>query len=167
MTAIPLTFSTGPKVGHSTGMVRPKRAHYYRAACGETGARLTVDVPRSRPLLGRAKESDRRTRRSITRPLTHPPPGRKICPPAPSALRSEFLPCWEAPVVPYLSAGKRPLQFSVQLRYHFSVVSVIARPLFIFQCSCNLISSRCSLSKVHGLRPKIVSCTNRVAELHG
>ena len=44
LTAIPLTFSTGPKVGHC-----PKRAHYYRAACGETGARLTVDVPRSRP----------------------------------------------------------------------------------------------------------------------
>ena len=122
-------------------------------ACGETGARLTVDVPRSRPLLGRATESDRRTRRSITRPLTHPPRGRKICPPAPSALRSEFLPCWEPPVVPSLcsysalySAGKRPLQFSVQLRYHFSVVSVIAGPLFSFQCSCNLISSRCSLS---------------------
>ena len=35
-------------------------------------------------------------------------------------------------IVPYLSAGKRPLQFSVHLRYHFSVVSVIARPLFSF-----------------------------------
>ena len=141
-------FDTGPKVGHS-----PKRAHYYRAACGETGAWLTVDIPRSRPLLGRATESDRRTRRSITRPLTHPPRGRKICPPAPSALRSEFLPCWEAPVVPSLCSYSA---LSLCWEEAPSVLSALEIPLFScqcdcetvfqFQCSCNLISSQCSLS---------------------
>ena len=124
-------FDTGPKVGHS-----PKRAHYYQAACGETGARLTVDVPRSRPLLGRATESDRRTRRSIPRPLTHPPPGRKICPPAPSALRrSEFLPCWITPIVPSLCSysalslcWKDPID---------SALSLLGRGPFSSRCTCD------------------------------
>ena len=140
----------------------------------------------------RATESDRRTRRSITRPLTHPPPGRKICPPAPSALRSEFLPCWEAPIVPSLCSysalicvGKDPsilsaleiplfscqcdcgtsLQFSVQLQFDLLSMQFVFLFRFLEPEAERLI--RLQTSKVHGLRPKIVNCTNRIAELHG
>ena len=154
MTAIPLTFSTGPKVGHYTGKDGPpETCPLLPTGLWRDWRSVNGGCPALSSTLGRATESDRRTRRSITRPLTHPPRGRKICPPAPSALRLEFLPCWEAPVVPSLCSYSA---LSLCWEEAPSVLSALAIPLFScqcdcetsfqFQCSCNLISSRCSLS---------------------